>query len=211
MVVSGGLDNAVKIWNIKKYHKIIALSHRWQKHPSSFPTIFVQYPLYSSSKIHENYVDSVLWFGNLIFSKSVDDRILLWAIKEKKDSKDGDVDQRYKREADVLVLNVLPFCDASIWFIKFSMDFHYTKLACGNHAGVVHVWSVANEVPKLLGKLSTNKGGRNNKNPVPIRQTAVSFDGRIVAACTDDGKVWTWRHTSVAEDTKAIKNKMVIQ
>ena len=200
MLVSGGLDNAVKIWDVKKYHEIISLSHSWQKHPSSFPTLFVQYPIYASSKIHDNYIDSVMWFGNLIFSKSVDDKILLWAIKKK----NGESDQLYKNEAEVLVLNVLPFCDASIWFIKFSMDFNLTKLACGNHAGVVHVWSLTSEIPKLICKLTTSNRNRLNK-PIPIRQTAVSFDGRIVAACTDDGCVWTWRQTSDKEDKKSIE------
>ena len=66
------------------------------------------------------------------------------------------------------------------------MDFNLKKLACGNHAGVVHVWSLAGDNPKLLTKLSMNKVRR------PIRQTALSLDGRVVAACTDNGEVWTW-------------------
>ena len=222
MMISCGLDNSVKIWDMTDRSDIIALSQRWDDHPSSFPTAFVQFPNFSSSKVHDNFVDCVKWFGNNILSKSVDDTILHWCIMEDEDdgkkktvaatsSADGIDDaeglppspcgspekvsaksaarikgKQYQQEADYMLLNTLHLCDLSIWFIKFSMDFKLTKLACGNHAGVVHVWSLTGDHPKLISKLSMNKARR------PIRQTALSYDGRVVAACTDNGEVWTW-------------------
>lgn len=218
LLLSCGLDNYVKIWNVRERKDVIALSQRWDKDPSSFPTAFVQFPNWSTSRVHDNFVDCVKWFGNNILSKSVDDTILHWCIREDdaqrgapaRPPRAGGGDEgpstssrepadaamragrpaaagkQYQQEADFMVLNTLPFCDCDIWFIKFSMDFNLKKLACGNHAGVVHVWSLAGDNPKLLTELSMNKVRR------PIRQTALSLDGRVVAACTDNGEVWTW-------------------
>ena len=384
LLLSCGLDNAVKVWSLRVHEGekgIIRKSHEWEGHPSSFPTRFVQYPMHSSSKVHGNYVDSVAWLGDLILSKSVDDQVLLWAIKEM--HKDGDDDRdrgddetqgdegraatgnaattstanaasestkglakiartfspgtrsrwsadRYARalkcvkdviknagamaranalprpvlrdearnrvgdtgmldhilkhmigvsfedeiiyrntisfegvnglygywiegknfdttttvgpspshpsksalpaaaaaaaaaaavnterkdangmapatndrftyeyEAEFTVLGSMRLTDASIWFIKFSTDFAQTKLACGNHTGVVHVWSIAGaNTPKLLSKLTMKKAMK------PLRQTAISMDGSVVAACTDDGYVWTWKHDIAKGEAK---------
>ncbi|KXZ50387.1 hypothetical protein GPECTOR_16g560 [Gonium pectorale] len=44
----------------------------------AFPTRVVQLPLFSTLRVHNDYVDCVRWMGDLVLSKSVHDVITLW-------------------------------------------------------------------------------------------------------------------------------------
>uniref|UniRef100_A0A7S2SUZ6 Polycomb protein EED n=1 Tax=Rhizochromulina marina TaxID=1034831 RepID=A0A7S2SUZ6_9STRA len=46
--------------------------------PQRFRTIFEQFPIFSSAKIHSDYVDCVRWVGNMLLSKSTASKIVLW-------------------------------------------------------------------------------------------------------------------------------------
>jgi hypothetical protein len=37
--------------------------------PSAFHTLIIHFPVFSTCAVHRNYVDSVAWFGDLLFSK----------------------------------------------------------------------------------------------------------------------------------------------
>jgi polycomb protein EED len=78
----------------------------------------------------------------------------------------------------------VPECD--IWFIKFSCDFHFNQLAIGNREGKVFVWEVQSSPPVLTARLT------NPQCKSAIRQTAVSFDGSTILACSEDGSIWRW-------------------
>lgn len=41
-------------------------------------TLYEQFPVFSSSKIHSDYVDCVRWVGNLVLSKSTANKVVMW-------------------------------------------------------------------------------------------------------------------------------------
>jgi WD40 repeat protein len=80
--VSGGMDTSIKVWNLASpvLQKAVADSYNDPSTTtSSFNTVFEQFPLFSTTQLHKDYVDTVAWVGNLIVSKSTDNRAALWA------------------------------------------------------------------------------------------------------------------------------------
>ncbi|XVF03988.1 hypothetical protein REPUB_Repub05bG0041700 [Reevesia pubescens] len=148
-IASCGMDNTVKIWSMKDLS-------------SKFPTKYVQFPVFLAS-VHSNYVDCNRWLGDFIMSKSVDNEIVLWEPKMKEQSPG-------EGTADILQKYPVPECD--IWFIKFSCDFHYNAAAIGNREGKIFVWEFQSSPHVLIARLS------HAQSKSPIRQTAMSFDGR---------------------------------
>jgi polycomb protein EED len=78
--VSGGMDTSVKIWNLMAPELQTAVLKSYS-HCSILPfeTSHQQFPLFSSTLLHKDYVDAVAWVGNLILSKSTSNRAALWA------------------------------------------------------------------------------------------------------------------------------------
>lgn len=44
----------------------------------NFNTEAVNFPDYSTRDIHANYIDCCKWLGNLIISKSCENRVVIW-------------------------------------------------------------------------------------------------------------------------------------
>mmetsp|Transcript_27517 Transcript_27517/g.65182 ORF Transcript_27517/g.65182 Transcript_27517/m.65182 type:complete len:392 (-) Transcript_27517:292-1467(-) len=176
---SCGMDNMVKIWSYKGLKSAVDESFHWNSRRGAFPTRFVHYPEFSSSKVHGNYVDCVRWLGDLILSKSVDNRILLWRV---------DLSQRQSKPNslnNVQYLQEYNFSGADIWFIRFSLDYWYQFMAVGNRTGKVFVYDIF-ESTSCLQKL-TAPGLK-----CPVRQTAVSFDGKTILCSCEDSSIYRW-------------------
>ncbi|KAL8090760.1 polycomb group protein FERTILIZATION-INDEPENDENT ENDOSPERM-like [Apium graveolens] len=174
-IASCGMDNTVKIWSMKDFWNYVEESFTWTDLPSKFPTKFVQFPLYIA-KAHTNYVDCNRWIGDLILSKSVQNEMVLWE-PILKDQQPG--------EGSVDILQKYPVPDCDMWFIKFSCDFFYNAAAIGNKDGKVFVWDLLSSPPVLIMRLPR---GTNST----IRQTAISFNGKTILSCSDDGLICRW-------------------
>jgi len=185
--VSCGMDFAIKIWSFEDNDALVQKSMEWDAEAErvQFPTKYIQRPLFSTMRVHGNYVDCVRWMGDLVLSKSVDNKILLWRPED---------DAKRAKDA-IRVIQEYSFQDAAIWFIRFGLDFNMSLLTVGNQLGNVFVWE-ANAFPTtLLAKLS------HPTLKLPIRQTGVSFDGRSVLCCCEDGSVLRWDATPDADLT----------
>lgn len=76
LFVSGSVDNSIKIYNItERMNELIVKSLENKK---TIKTLIKNFPYYSCSDIHENYIDCVRFNGNFIISKSVDGIIKEW-------------------------------------------------------------------------------------------------------------------------------------
>ena len=161
-----------------------------------FPTKHVQHPLFSSSEVHDNYVDCVRWFGDLILSKSVEQKTKMWAFDKKKSEK-GEVGSK------VRVVREFAAKHADIWFLRFAVDVGAGCVACGNRVGDVFVWNANAAAGYVRGGEIRGRGGA----PTPpalvaalsdkhctkaVRQTAIARGGRTVLAACDGGTVWRW-------------------
>ncbi|GJX26433.1 polycomb group protein fertilization-independent endosperm [Tanacetum coccineum] len=179
-IASCSMDNTVKIWSMKvmglclilssftaiellaEFWTYVQRSFTWEGLPSQFPTKYVQFPVLLAS-IHANYVDCCRWLGDFMISKSVDNEVVLWEPKMKEHSPgEGTVDILQKYSG--------PECD--IWFTKLSCDFHYNAAAIGNREGKIFVLELQSCPRTLIARLS------HVQSKSPIRQTAMSFDGR---------------------------------
>lgn len=83
-MASSGMDTSIKIWNLKdpKLLYAIQISDDLSVVAStdkSFPVEFLQFPLYSTTQLHTDYVDCVRWVGDCLLTKSTNNRIVLWA------------------------------------------------------------------------------------------------------------------------------------
>ena len=78
--VSGGMDGTMKVWNLVSSPLQHAVNQSYAQDISSGPIkyLFENFPLFSTSKVHDAYCDNVLWFGNAIISKSTSCRIAMW-------------------------------------------------------------------------------------------------------------------------------------
>ncbi len=77
---SAGMDNTVKIWALDtaEVQEAVRQSYLWTPESRvAFHTCFVQFPAFSTAKVHNDYVDSVRWVGNLILSKSTENKVRL--------------------------------------------------------------------------------------------------------------------------------------
>eukprot|EP00192_Tetraselmis_astigmatica_P014328 CAMPEP_0117662078 /NCGR_PEP_ID=MMETSP0804-20121206/7869_1 /TAXON_ID=1074897 /ORGANISM="Tetraselmis astigmatica, Strain CCMP880" /LENGTH=311 /DNA_ID=CAMNT_0005468969 /DNA_START=745 /DNA_END=1680 /DNA_ORIENTATION=+ len=177
---SCGMDNTVKIWSYESLQWLVDEScHEDKFGEQTFNTLYVQYPVFSSTKVHSNYVDCVRWLGNLILSKSVDSRVLLWRVDlEQKQAKQNSLE-------GVDFLQEYQLTGADIWFLRFSMDFHYQYLAVGNRMGKVFVYDLFKGT-SILQRLSA-PGLRS-----AIRQTAISYDGHTILCSCEDSSVYRW-------------------
>lgn len=181
-IASCGMDNTVKIWSMKEFWTYVEKSFTWTDHPSKFPTKYVQFPVLLAS-VHANYVDCNRWLGDFILSKSVDSEIVLWEPKTK---------EHNPTESAVDILQKYPVPECDIWFIKFSCDYHFKTAAIGNREGKIFIWDLQSSPPVLVAKLCSPL------SKSAIRQTATSFDGSIILACTEEGQIWRWDAVQVS-------------
>lgn len=75
-------------------------------------------------------MDCVRWLGDYILSKSVNEKIMLWAP-------DFDSPQAPKAGRFSLINELLLPDSESVWFMRFGLDYRATTLACGNKKGQV--------------------------------------------------------------------------
>ncbi|KAK3774585.1 hypothetical protein RRG08_035015 [Elysia crispata] len=187
-IVSCGMDHSLKIWNLDKpeIHKALQDSHNYNpsKSDEPFPTEFCHFPDFSTRDIHRNYVDCVRWLGNLVLSKSCENCIVCWKPGSHHDSPKAKGDDKDK----AWVLHRFEYRECEIWYMRFSVDYNQQILALGNQVGHIFVWDLEMEDPTQtkFTKLS------HNKCSSAIRQTALSKDGNILLAVSDDGTIWRW-------------------
>ncbi len=211
MLVSGGMDNRIKIWDLSPFREFIEESNTWDVNSGvSFPARNVEFPLYNYQGIHWNYVDCIKWFGPALLSKSVSNTIICWLPNDdsydtsssstkrvpgqgKKRRKEGDAPPG-REEGEARAVATLRLEDTKdVWWMRFSLDFRGKVLAQGTSRGAVLVYRmhplkehyVAKLKPKrMLGKNEESLGSR-----LLVRQTAVSFDAKTILCCHEDSSL----------------------
>lgn len=175
--VSCGMDRSIRIWSMERAHGTVSKAKDWKKPPSTFPTRVVEQPIFYTTRVHANYVDCVKWIGDIILSKSVENRVVMWK---------PDIVGRSSKKDGVDLLQDCEVADCDLWFMRFSMDFYCKWVAVGNRFGRVNLLDMRTVPIKQVAKLTSpdSKG--------VIRQTAVNYNGTIVLACGDEGAIIRW-------------------
>lgn len=200
---SCGIDNSIRVWEItddEKVMKAIKATHKaadegitdvcvytdkeGQRKKTAVPT--VQFPKFATLKVHKHYVDCVLWVGDLLVSKSLQNRILLWEPK-------GDREALASPASNFSVLEEYMLENCTSWFIRFGLDRSRRLVACGNEIGVVTVYELDQIPSKALcvlkceqdRKRAMSKRSLSDDYREPshcVRQCAFSNDGSILLA-----------------------------
>lgn len=194
---SCGMDNSIKIWDLKQSGLLEALdrSETFHMQPNStpFPTLFLHFPIFSTSSVHKNYVDCVRFFGDLILSKSTDHLISFW--------KPGPPGKAFGQEGKVHELQELRIPECEIWYLRFFVGLEEQIVACGNQEGKIFVWDLLSVIQdKSLNPVNPISRSHarviakliNPKCKTPVRQVAINASGRYLIAVCDDATVWRW-------------------
>lgn len=178
--VSGGMDHNLVLWKLET-EEIKDVMNRSVTHKDGavFKPIRLYEPNFSTRQIHNNYVDSVCWFGTTSFiSRSLNGEIVIWKLEV------GESGFNLK-STKVSMIHKLKEEDPEndrIWFVRAQLDHSGSFLAIGDLQGKIHLWDLrAGEIKK-----STVSHPKSTKT---IRMISFSLDGSIMVACSDDGKI----------------------
>ncbi|GAB0494294.1 hypothetical protein MMPV_005586 [Pyropia vietnamensis] len=196
--------------------------------PSTAPLrlpVMEQFPLFSSRRIHRHYVDCAAFIGDLILSKSNDERLVLWrpgtvASSMPPDSLSAGVTgdtgaaaatgggtpdlSSAKDNYWALREYSLAPCDM-VWFVRFGVDADAELVAVGTIAGTVEVFDVDTGGDDGTGSALGPAGAgpyqtlrAKDCNNV-VRQCAFSPDRTTLVAVTDTCALYRWEETPRAE------------
>lgn len=192
---SSGMDNYVKIWSIGEetsVHKSLQSSQVFQPQkwdtpldakptPEIFRTSYEQTPVFSTNKIHHDYVDCVKFVGDLVLSKSIGNTVVLWKPDFSKTT-------HHKPPNEVMVLREFVTRDCNVWFIRFDTDVDCSMLAVGNRVGEIRVWDIdANPKKKCFANLT-----QQYACPTTVRMVAFSPDAKCLIAACEDASLSKW-------------------
>lgn len=168
--LSGSVDNSVRIWNLPTSEieraKGATCTGPHKVYEADFSTL----------AIHENYVDSAHWFGDLIFSKSSgsnSQKIVCWQPLQ---------------DGSARFLHDFPTQNCKNWSMRFNLSYDHTMMALGTDNGKTYVWDLNKPNPTDI------KGIRlpNTYSTSSIRQTAFSRDGKVLICGAEDGTILRW-------------------
>mmetsp|Transcript_50679 Transcript_50679/g.99270 ORF Transcript_50679/g.99270 Transcript_50679/m.99270 type:complete len:619 (+) Transcript_50679:41-1897(+) len=182
-IVSAGMDHAIKFWDISPLQDLLRASYTTEEDEDRpFPTKLVQHPVFTTTRVHSNYVDCVRWMGDLVLSKSVDACITFWKPKFGPKKKDA-----------VIVKRCL-FYDCDIWYIRFCLDAKQRYLGVGNKKGAAFIWDATE--PCFGNSKDSNDTARSipKRLTVPglttaIRHVAFNFDASSFITVSDSGSI----------------------
>ena len=174
-MVSGGMDNTVRVWALDDVVTNAVADCRAKK--ADYRACFVQFPAFITRRVHSDYVDCVRWLGEFIVSKSVEGRVMLWQP-----------DKRRRADA-VCVVNQYEYDDTGFWFVHFGLTWNGDTMAVCGKQGVIYIFDV--DSGELLGTVT------HPRLKDTVRQILFSDDGKSMVAseCPTDkaGMVWSWR------------------
>ena len=127
VVASSGMDYSIKLWNLVSPDVQNAInksySHDDRAGNIGFVSVPVQFPLFSTDKVHTNYVDCIKWVGDLLLSKSLCNRAVLWTPDPLRGS--------------VCIVGEYELTHCRNWFMKMSCCDLLYVFAAGNTMGEV--------------------------------------------------------------------------
>jgi polycomb protein EED len=200
-IATAGIDTSIRIWDVGD--GTIVRQAQVESHKSAekhFRTIngereidivapvFLQMPIFSTNKLHLHCVDCVQFLGDLILSKSIEGKIILWH---------PDIPDPYPMTSlstpkhpppsKVKVLRTWEYEHGLIWGLPFTTDPKHKLLVVGNTNGELYIWEIGARSTQPVKKFSLNA-----KRFTAVRSLSFCPDGDMLVAAADDGTVWKW-------------------
>jgi polycomb protein EED len=206
--VSGGMDNTVKVWEMtESVHAAMASSERFTDSLREMRalrvvdrcawtgTALLQFPIFSSKKIHVHCVDCVEYFGDLVLSKSTESVVRLWLPQS------TGTTLRSPPSSDMILLRTFVYTDADVWYVRFGVEPTLRLLAVGNMLGSIFVWNVEDM------RKPTNPLKLRLPKAATVRYVSFSPDGTMLLASTDDGLLHRWTISGMDGENKSEPEK----
>ena len=186
--VSSGLDTSIKIWEFCDDAALRVLVEQSNVQGGAgfsvdggttrpFQTPHVQFPLFSTDKVHTDYVDCVRFCGDSIVSKSVTNLIIMW---------NPVLTVEGKKNGDVVALRQFVLTNCEVWFVRFNLDPSQRWMGAGNGWGSVKLW---NTFGRRHDQVVTFKAPNCNST---VRMVSFSPGGDLIACCCDDGSTYLY-------------------
>ncbi|KAK4535245.1 hypothetical protein CDCA_CDCA04G1270 [Cyanidium caldarium] len=202
--LSCGMDGSVRIWRVteavqaafaeqraahegrqQKWWTTTAIANGFvnggsKSSPRSrLRTALEQFPESRHQLVHGNYVDCAQWVGDLVLSKSIHHRLVLW-------QRGTDADGYLPSTSEHAVLVEYEYTGGDLWFMRFALNADRNTVAVGTQHGAIFVFRVDDVSGKPCAILTHPKATQ------PVRQLDFSPDGRMLLAVCDDCTVWRW-------------------
>lgn len=166
MLVSGGMDNNIIIWDLS------FLMSLEKKYKERHKPIILTIPKYISKYFHKNYVDSACFLGDWILSKSITNCISLWKPSY------NNLSRPPKKICNFF------YKDGELWFMRFGINYRKKFLAIGTTKGEIYLWSLKNKLKNILLQ--------NYNCCTTIRRVSFNQNGTNLIAICDDGIFANW-------------------
>jgi len=153
-----------------------------------FETRTEQIPLFSTSRIHTDYVDCVRYIGrDLLATKSTGNSIVIWKPvfdgQSEKNLDGGDGGGK------VVAMREIKLKDCEIWFVRFDIDLKGQNLGIGNKNGVIKVWGIENEEDEDEVSDNPRLRAQSNLCKSAVRMVRFSPQGDFFAGVCDNGSL----------------------
>lgn len=201
VIVSGGLDYAIKVWHLdKSVQSNIEKSKTFDSDVEqvTMKPVFSHFPVYSNRDVHINYVDSVLWSENLIVSKATHEDIVIWKIGDVHTSIEDVLAMTPSDQAklDFFIIKRFPVKGNESWFVRFGIDWERRFLCLGSmYARMFYVLDLFHEHDDInkwkLVEVEVTEIQRH-KLSVPLRHFAFNLSGNILIGVADDGLIMAY-------------------
>lgn len=183
-IISTGMDHNLLVWKVTSNEIKDIIDKSFHHLPCNpFPTIRVYLHEFVTRLVHDNYVDSVIWFtSNSFLSKSANGDIVWWKIGEP-----SEVQFNFKTDVITKLHNFKKESPAGerTWFVRMQLDCQRKFLGLGNVYGKIQLWNLKADSYDAIGTFVVS----HPKSTKPISMISFSNDGSILLACSVDGKV----------------------
>lgn len=170
---SAGFDLKILLWDVKRVVDLY-MQTLSKENSNVVKTILKSTPIYTCSELHENYIDHVQFFGNLLLSKSMTGVIYLWkpVLNDESDS--------------FQIINKFVYKTSFVWFLKFYASEETLNLFVGDK-GRLFQFGLTNKFDENLIN-SEHYYEVKNDNKV-IRCLTYSDKFKTFICGTDSGKI----------------------
>ncbi|CAF3657135.1 unnamed protein product [Rotaria sordida] len=204
MLASASMDRSVFVWSLTsdKIREQIDLAenpiHEQKRRLiKAYAVAFADIEA-KAKTLHSHYVDNVQWYGDVLLSRSADNTFCLWQPIFSNTTKASSIK---------LLLKWVVHEKEYIWFLKFdicraSQEHLYDipiksyseisgLLAIGTLDGQIQVWDLRHHMHNPSVDFVKLK---NVNSKAKISRVSFNYDGSILVACSDDSRVFIWKH-----------------
>lgn len=179
-IVSSGMDHAIAVWKVPddviEVARTTGTSQRLYEHE------------FATRVIHKHYIDSVIWYDdNVFFSRSCNGDIVMWKIGKETGNVDSAPDFRTKQTTVLSILRDHKVDETPIWFLRMTIDYQARFLVCGDLNNNLNIWDLDLSLPTSNTKCIVRYPKTSQTKC--IYMCTFSLDGKILLACSGDGKI----------------------